>query len=340
MFILGDKKYKKTIFLFFLILITILFVILSFSYTNSGQWIFMSGLFFENKTIFNNSFNISILGTIALVVCAIGLNSSGEVMQATTNNALASPFSLGLTSSINLVYIINSAFSKGMASYLVGLISLFFIIIFNIIPSYLINKYKNRNNQNNIIFFGIAISSLLNTVTLILVHIYSLDAYVYGWITNYKISITSESLITGFVFVFLGFLIIFFNIKKISIYESLSYKSTTLGVDGNKTILISLFAASLLAIGASLVYAPLMLIGLVLPYLTKKFIIKKFSFKHSIIISSLLSIIVLMLSRIFLGLIKWNDFNLILTIILLPIWCVLEVSFKITKNKTYAKLLC
>lgn len=327
-----SKKSKSVIIYSCLLIMALITIFLSFSYTINGKFVFMSGLFLEDKTLFDLSFNVSILGTIALIVCAIGLNSSGEVIQATTNNPLASPFSLGLTSSINLVYIINSAQKTTMSPYIIGLISILFITVLNIIPLYFINKNKTRKTQNNLIFFGLAMASLLNTITLVLVHIYSLDRYVYGWITNYKASVNLETLTAGLVFIFFGAILIFFNLKKLSVYERMYFKSNTLGIDSNRLVLMSMFGGSLLAVGASLVYAPMMLLGLVLPYLTKKFIIKKFSFKHSIIISSLLSIIVLLLSRIIMGFIKWDDYNLMLCIVLLPMWVICESIYRVNKK--------
>lgn len=315
-------------------LLSILFIFLSFSYTVGGEFIFMSGLFLEDKHIFDISFEISILGTIALVMCAIGLNSSGEVMQATTHNPLASPFSLGLTSSINLIYIINLVYYNRMPIYILGLLAFIFISIFNIFPTYFINKKRNRNNGDNMIFFGIAISSLLNTITLILVHVFSIDAYVYGWITNYIVNVEKNNMITGFFYIFIGFIILIFNMKKLNIYENMNIKSISLGVNINKTILISFLASTFLSIGASVVYAPLMMLGMVIPYITKKFIIKKYSFKQSIILSSLFSVVVLLFSRILLGIIKWNDYNLMLTLILLPLWMVFEMA-KIYEKKPF-----
>ena len=333
--LINKKNMVINLVLFFICIGTIL---LSFSYTFSGEFVFMSGLFSDNKNIIQSSFNSSILSTIAIILCAIGLNGSGEIMQTSTNNPLASPFSLGLTSSINLVYIINKSLNYALNSYLIGLFAILIIMVINIIPIYFINKNKNAKTQNNVIFYGIAISALLTTITMIFVHMYGLSDYVYGWITNISINVTDEKLIAGSIYMIIGIIIVLFNLKNISVYSFMKNKSSTLGINNNVVSTISLIAASFLAVGSSLIYAPLMLIGLVLPYLTKKFIIKKFSLKESIIISTFLSIIVMTFSRVLMGLIKWNDFNLMLTVLLLPIWTILELWNYVSRKKSNAIL--
>lgn len=329
------KNKKLLVLKIILLFLAIGLTLLSFSFTNNGQLIFFSGLFLDDKNIIEFNFNSVILGTIAMILCAIGLNSAGEIMQASTSNPLASPFSLGLTSTINLVYIINASTNYQINDFLIGFLSIFLIFCFNIIPTHFLRKNMNYKTQNNIIYFGIAISSLLTTISLILVHLYSLDAYVYGWIVNYNFSVSTTKLIAGLTFILIGISIVLLNVKNISVFESMKAKSNTLGIN-NKTInIITLIAASFLAVGASMVYAPLFMLGLVIPYITKKFIIQKFSFKHSIIISTLISIILIFISRFLLFTVKLNDYNLMFTILLLPTWAVIEIINKQNRKKTY-----
>lgn len=320
---LQKKKFRFLIATIILLILLIAVLIIVFSINTDGSLIFLTAI----KPNINSLAYLSIgIVAVACIIVGISLNLSGEAAQSITRNQLASPFTLGLTSSITLSYIFLSLSSSGFSIYYVALISFVLLFFINILPIYLISNSKYKKQTNSFIFYGLSVTILISSFIDIFNRLRNpIDFNIYGWLEVGATSITDSKLICGSIFFILGLILFLSIIKKVYLFENNYFKASTMGVNSSLINMIGLIAIGLMSIGGSIAYAPLTLAGFVTPYLTKRFIIKNYDIRYSIIPSSILSIIVTEISFLISLYLKAN-LNIVMVIVLSPIilWMIFE----------------
>lgn len=320
---LQKKKFRFLIATIILLILLIAVLMIVFSINTDGSLIFLTAI----KPNINSLAYLSIgIVAVACIIVGISLNLSGEAAQSITRNQLASPFTLGLTSSITLSYIFLSLSSSGFSIYYVALISFVLLFFINILPIYLISNSKYKKQTNSFIFYGLSVTILISSFIDIFNRLRNpIDFNIYGWLEVGATSITDSKLICGSIFFILGLILFLSIIKKVYLFENNYFKASTMGVNSSLINMIGLIAIGLMSIGGSIAYAPLTLAGFVTPYLTKRFIIKNYDIRYSIIPSSILSIIVTEISFLISLYLKAN-LNIVMVIVLSPIilWMIFE----------------
>lgn len=320
---LQKKKFRFLIATIILLILLIAVLMIVFSINTDGSLIFLTAI----KPNINSLAYLSIgIVAVACIIVGISLNLSGEAAQSITRNQLASPFTLGLTSSITLSYIFLSLSSSGFSIYYVALISFVLLFFINILPIYLISNSKYKKQTNSFIFYGLSVTILISSFIDIFNRLRNpIDFNIYGWLEVGATSITDSKLICGSIFFILGLILFLSIIKKVYLFENNYFKASTMGVNSSLINMIGLIAIGLMSIGGSIAYAPLTLAGFVTPYLTKRFIIKNYDIRYSIIPSSIFSIIVTELSFLISLYLKAN-LNIVMVIVLSPIilWMIFE----------------
>lgn len=321
---LQKKKFRFLIATIILLILLIAVLMIVFSINTDGSLIFLTAI----KPNINSLAYLSIgIVAVACIIVGISLNLSGEAAQSITRNQLASPFTLGLTSSITLSYIFLSLSSSGFSIYYVALISFVLLFFINILPIYLISNSKYKKQTNSFIFYGLSVTILISSFIDIFNRLRNpIDFNIYGWLEVGATSITDSKLICGSIFFILGLILFLSIIKKVYLFENNYFKASTMGVNSSLINMIGLIAIGLMSIGGSIAYAPLTLAGFVTPYLTKRFIIKNYDIRYSIIPSSILSIIVTEISFLISLYLKAN-LNIVMVIVLSPIilWMIFEI---------------
>lgn len=323
---LSNLQKKKSRFLIATAILLILLIgilLIAFSINNKGTLTFLIAIKPNENLLAYLSIGIV---AIACIIVGISLNLSGEAAQSITRNQLASPFTLGLTSSITLSYIFLSLPTTNFSIYYVALISIFLLFFINILPIYLISNSKYKKQTNSFIFYGLSATVLVSSFIDIFNRLRNpIDFNIYGWLEVGAASITDDKLICGSIFFILGLILFLSIIKKIYLLENNYFKASTMGVNAPLINMLGLIAIGLMSIGGSIAYAPLTLVGFATPYLTKRFIIKNYDIRYSIIPSSILSVIVTELSFVISLYLKVN-LNIVMVLVLSPIilWMIFE----------------
>lgn len=326
---LQKKKFRFLITTTILLIVLIGVLLIAFSINTDGTLSFLIAI----KPNVNSLAYLSIgIIVVACIIVGASLNLSGEVAQSITRNQLASPFTLGLTSSITLSYIFLSLSNNSFSIYYVALISFVLLFFINILPIYLISNSKYKQQTNSFIFYGLSVTVLISSFIDIFNRLRNpIDFNIYGWLEVGTTSMTNSKLICGSIFFILGLILFLSIIKKIYLFENNYFKASTMGINSSLINMLGLIAIGLMSIGGSIAYAPLTLVGFATPYLTKRFIIKNYDIRYSIIPSSVLSIIVTELSFI-ISLYLKVDLNIVMVLVLSPIilWMIFE------RPKSYA----
>lgn len=326
---LQKKKFRFSITTTSLLILLIGVLLIAFSINTDGTLIFLIAI----KPNVNSLAYLSIgIIAVACIIVGISLNLSGEAAQSITRNQLASPFTLGLTSSITLSYIFLSLSNNGFSIYYVALISFGLLFFINILPIYLISNSKYKQQTNSFIFYGLSVTVLISSFIDIFNRLRNpIDFNIYGWLEIGTASITDSKLICGSIFFILGLILFLSIIKKVYLFENNYFKASTMGINSALINMLGLIAIGLMSIGGCIAYAPLTLVGFATPYLTKRFIIKNYDIRYSIIPSSILSVIVTELSFIISLYLKVN-LNIVMVLVLSPIilWMIFE------RPKSYA----
>lgn len=312
-----NKNFSKKRYLLINLIIMLLIIITSlviFSIDIDGNFNFLTALDIKNNEIAYLAIG---MGAIACFIVAISLNISGEAIQSTMRNSLVSPFTLGITSSMTLAYVIGSFFTS-FSLYWIALIAISIILLVNILPIYFLSISKYKTNNNVFVYYGLSITIFLTTIITLLSYFSKpQDFNILGWMMIATVTFSNEKYIIGSIFFILGFIIFIFIIKKIHILENNYFKASTLGINLSFLNMISLISVSLMAIGGFIAYAPFTLLGFAIPYITKRYLIKIYDIRYSVLTSTLLSIQITLLSY-FINLFLHIDVNVLMILIMTP----------------------
>ncbi|MGC9026017.1 MAG: FecCD family ABC transporter permease [bacterium] len=234
---------------------------------------------------------------IAGIIVGAGLGVSGAIFQAILRNPLADPYILGISAGAALGASIAQAL---LFSSIPVSLSAFIGAIAAAIMVYLLSLSSGSSSPLYLILAGVAISALLGSIMSFVmlmsnamqIRIYSVMLWIMGGV---KETGWHELMFTSVVFIVL----IFFAIFTAPYLDILSFgdeKASSLGVSVEKTRLVSIMIAALLAGIAVYLSGLVGFVGLVIPHITRLIIGP--SHKRLITVSIFVGAIFLLISNL------------------------------------------
>lgn len=259
------KKYKIIVLsIIFLLFFSAFFSMLFIDVLNPKNNILTSPLYVINK----NS-----LPLLVGIFSGIALSTAGCAMQGITRNSLAGPTTLGFLPIATLGIFVVHAIGMSNKTFLLYITSFLFSILALIIN--FISFRKGNSKTTKIILVGIVFGSLITSVNGILASKFiAINSSVQMWLgstglTYYLGNQRWEKFFYSSILIFIGFIIIQFNSKKLNIYESDPSLAISLGINVNKLYWIISIASILLSIASINLVGSIVIIGIVIPHLTR-----------------------------------------------------------------------
>ncbi len=208
------------------------------------------------------------------IVVGSALSFSGLLLQITLNNSLASPSTIGVNAGsgfFTVAYIFffgGNYFTNSIVAFLGAFITT--LLVYGL-------AYKSGASRMTIILAGVAVSSLFNA----LVNIFTiLDTDVLIDKNTFYIGglsyLTMEQIYFALPYIVIGFIGALFIANKINILTLGDEIAQSLGVNVNKTRLLTIIFASCAASGAVSIAGLLGFVGLIVPHITMKVITNDF----------------------------------------------------------------
>jgi iron complex transport system permease protein len=265
------RGFKRTLLL--VILITLIFFITSLlvgaskiSILDTLKWFFGYNY---NVKINNIILYVRLPRAIACLLCGSSLATSGLLLQATLNNPLASPGTIGVNSGAALFVVIASVLFPSY--FFARTFSAFIGAILTTLCVYSIAR-KTGASRMTIIMSGVAVTSLSTAfidmiVTLRPNALMDKSSFFIGGFTN----ITSEQIIFTIPYILLGLLGAFILAPKINIMILGDDVSESLGIHVERVRFYVIICASALAASAVSISGLLGFVGLIVPYIVRLF---------------------------------------------------------------------
>lgn len=259
-------------------------------------------IFYEQDSVnYQIIWNVRIPRTITAALVGISLSLSGAILQGVMRNPLASPNTIGVSSSAGfsalliLILFPNYYNLVPLGAFLGALLATLFIYSLS---------YKNGALPTRLILAGVAVSSLFSAGSNGLMTFY--PDRVQG-VINFMVgglsAITWKDINMILPYTILGIMILIFLPNRLNILILGDEIATGLGVNVERTRLIFIILSSILAGSAVSVVGLLSFVGLIVPHMTRMFIGSdyKYLFPGSIFFGASVVMICDTLSRVLLA---------------------------------------
>lgn len=259
-------------------------------------------IFYEQDSVnYQIIWNVRIPRTITAALVGISLSLSGAILQGVMRNPLASPNTIGVSSSAGfsalliLILFPNYYNLVPLGAFLGALLATLFIYSLS---------YKNGALPTRLILAGVAVSSLFSVGSNGLMTFY--PDRVQG-VINFMVgglsAITWKDINMILPYTILGIMILIFLPNRLNILILGDEIATGLGVNVERTRLIFIILSSILAGSAVSVVGLLSFVGLIVPHMTRMFIGSdyKYLFPGSIFFGASVVMICDTLSRVLLA---------------------------------------
>jgi len=228
-------------------------------------------IFYEQDSVnYQIIWNVRIPRTITAALVGISLSLSGAILQGVMRNPLASPNTIGVSSSAGfsalliLILFPNYYNLVPLGAFLGALLATLFIYSLS---------YKNGALPTRLILAGVAVSSLFSAGSNGLMTFY--PDRVHG-VINFMVgglsAITWKDINMILPYTILGIMILIFLPNRLNILILGDEIATGLGVNVERTRLIFIILSSILAGSAVSVVGLLSFVGLIVPHMTRMFI--------------------------------------------------------------------
>lgn len=228
-------------------------------------------IFYEQDSVnYQIIWNVRIPRTITAALVGISLSLSGAILQGVMRNPLASPNTIGVSSSAGfsalliLILFPNYYNLVPLGAFLGALLATLFIYSLS---------YKNGALPTRLILAGVAVSSLFSAGSNGLMTFY--PDRVQG-VINFMVgglsAITWKDINMILPYTILGIMILIFLPNRLNILILGDEIATGLGVNVERTRLIFIILSSILAGSAVSVVGLLSFVGLIVPHMTRMFI--------------------------------------------------------------------
>ncbi|MBR2025094.1 MAG: iron ABC transporter permease [Clostridia bacterium] len=234
----------------------------------------MSFVEFFNALLFKGEENTTILYSIRLprilagIICGIGLSVSGVLLQTVTDNALASPGIIGVSSGAGFFVVISMIFPISFHMYLTPFFAFTGAFITTLAVVF-ISRIAG-GTKTSVILSGVAINTFLNALISLITLIdsdilVSYNAFSIGSL----VGVQYKDLLIPFVFICISFVFCIIFSKKIDILYLGEFVSTSLGINYKKLTFICIILASFCASSVISFGGLIGFVGLIVPHLSR-----------------------------------------------------------------------
>lgn len=258
----------------FIMIILLALTLLGFLISlNSGSLKFsfseiLKVLFSEEESLARQIiWNIRLPRTLVAVLVGISLSLSGAVLQGVMRNPLAAPNIIGVSSGAGLAAVIIYILIPSFQHLLIP--SAFFGAFFTTILVYFI-AWKNGVNPLRLVLSGIAVSTFLSAgINTLMVFYPERVQSVIGFMVGGLSSQTWENFSLLWPYTLIGFILVNLMAEKMNILSLGDELATSLGLNVERTRLLFIIIASLLAASAVSIVGLLGFVGLIVPHITR-----------------------------------------------------------------------
>ena len=196
-----------------------------------------------------------------------GLSVSGAIFQALLRNPLADPYILGVSSGAAVGAII--AILMGLSTLSIGLPLVSFIgALLTIFIVFNFGKQDGKIHPNTLLLAGVIIGSFLSALIMFFISISQkeeLHTIIFWLMGDFSFSNTQAVYII-FPYIFLGFIFLYFQSRKLNLILSGEESALQMGVDVERLKLISYLLASLITAASVSVCGLIGFVGLIVPH--------------------------------------------------------------------------
>ncbi len=300
------QKRKKMLHVGILIIVLVALIILSIvrgSYSLSIYECLKALMFRSNVNSELVIWQMRLPQTLTAALAGAGLALCGAVLQIVLKNPLASPFTLGISSSsafgaaLAIFYgstFFKSPYAVSLSAFMSSLVATFIIVF--------ITKLKNASNET-LILSGVAIGSLFSALLAILQY-FSTDTQISAiifWMFGDCSRTTYREIFLIAILFLASFL--FFLSKSID-YKLMFFgedRAKSLGVNTTKLTITSLVVSSLLSASIVAAVGIIGFVGLVAPHIAKRLIGTDYFFLSSAILGAIILVFADFVARNILG---------------------------------------
>jgi iron complex transport system permease protein len=205
------------------------------------------------------------------VLAGAGLAVAGTVMQSILRNPLGDPFTLGISSGASLGAAIAIVLGAGIIGGKYLIIGNAFL--FSLVPTFVVFTlaFKRKATPETLILAGVAIMYLFSSATSLIIYFSSADAlkHAFFWMIGSVDGASWDAIIPVAIILTIFSVPIMWKAKDLNIIASGDETAKSLGINVERTRIVTLGITSLIASAIVAFTGPVGFIGLVAPHLCR-----------------------------------------------------------------------
>lgn len=224
------------------------------------------------ETIETIIWNIRLPRTLLAAFVGASLSVAGVAFQGLLRNPLAEPYTVGVSSgaALGAAVVILFGLGSGLFGFMMLPVAAFLGAFLTILGVYKVSEIGGRFEVETIILAGVAVSSFLSAIlSFLMVFAHQNIKQIIYWLMGSFALTTWNHVFAIFPYLTVGFILVWANYRELNILTLGEESAGQLGVDVEKTKLILLFSATLMAGGAVALAGTVGFVGLVIPHMIR-----------------------------------------------------------------------
>ena len=224
----------------------------------------------ESGTVNTILFQVRLPRILLALITGGALAAAGAGFQAILKNPLADPYVLGISSgaALGVIVSIYSGVFLSVAGISSTIVFAFIGAMLTLYIVYILGTVDKKIPPHTMLLSGVMINAIIFAAILLIVSVSkSMNLYkIFFWLLGYLSSPDYSTLLTAFIFAFIGAAIMFSQAKSLNILTLDDETAATLGLDVERIKKLILIGGALLVAASVSICGPISFIGIMIPH--------------------------------------------------------------------------